>query len=154
VSNVATKVCLGPAHSGPARIPLDREHWYFYGNSPWARLHGMVGKPIARCRMCRALQHPHSLIPAARIERFARELVERCGGYKQAERACGVGERTLRRIVIREKRSIQKVTAGRILVALDEQRKYDRRNGASPRFMEARRAQARIEERLDRDGCG
>lgn len=150
-----TKVCTGPAHPAPAMLPLTPEYWYFYGDSGWAQSTGMVGKPIARCLLCRALDHPHKLIPASRIERFTAELINRCGGYKQAERASGVGERVLRQIVTRtKKRGVQKETAARILVALSEQRKYDRRNGSSVRFMEARRAQARIEERIERDGCG
>jgi hypothetical protein len=115
----------------------------------------MVGKPIAKCKLCRALEHPHKLIPAKKIEHFARELVDRCGGYKQAERLCGVGERVLHQLVTKtKKRGVQKETASRILGALSEQRKYDRRNGSSQRFMEARLAQARINERMERDGCG
>lgn len=149
------KVCTGPAHAGPAMLPLTDEYWYFYGDSDWARRAKMVGKPIAKCKLCRALEHPHSLIPTRKIERFTLELVDRCGGYKQAERLCGVGERVLRQIATRTKtKGVQKPTAARILTALSEQRKYDRRNGSSQRFLEARLAQARIEERVGRDGCG
>ncbi len=136
-------------------LPLAAEYWYFYGDSPWARTAKMVGKPIARCKLCRALDHPHTTIPTRKIERFTRELIDRCGGYKQAGRLCGVGERVLRQIDLRTKRrGVRKETASRILIALSEQRKYDRRNGSSERFMQARLAQARIEERVDRDGCG
>jgi hypothetical protein len=135
-------------------LPLTEEYWYFYGDSAWARAAHMVGKPIARCRLCRALDYEKTMIPARRIEEFTRELIDRCGGYKQAERVCGVNEIALRKIVMRQKRSVKKATASRILVGLSEQRKYDRRNGTSERFMKARLAQARLEERIDRDGCG
>lgn len=155
MSQTASKVCTGPAHPSAAMLPLTSEYWYFYGDSPWARDNDMVGKPIAKCRLCRALEYDSQEIPPAQIEPFARELVDRCGGYKQAERVCGVGERTLRQLVLRkQKRGVQKRTAQRILVGLSEQRKYDRRNGSSERFLEARLAQARIEERIEREGCG
>ena len=150
-----TKVCTGTAHAAPAMLPLTPEYWYFYGDSNWAREHGMIGKPISRCVLCRSLDHPQKLIPSRKIEKFTRELVARCGGYKQAERLSGVGERVLRQIALRtKKRGVQKETAARILLALSEQRKYDRRNGSSQRFLEARIAQARIEERIEREGCG
>ena len=135
-------------------LPLTGEYWYFYGDSSWARSKGMVGKPISRCRLCRELDYEKTMIPAKRIEQYARELIDRCGGYKQAERLCGVNEMALRSIVLRESNEVYKTTASRILTGLSEQRKYDRRNGSSQRFMDARLAQARINERMERDGCG
>lgn len=149
---IPTKVCAGPAHAGPVLLPILPEYWYFYGDSAWAREKGMVGKPISKCIRCRGIEHPHQLIPVTKIQRFTLELIERCGGYKQAERESGVGERVLRQIALKTKRrGVQKGTAQRILVALSEKREYDRRNGLSERFVEARLAQARIEERLERE---
>jgi hypothetical protein len=85
---------------------------------------------------------------------LAKELTDRCGGYHAVHRAHGIREETIRLIVLGQTERMQKRTAARILLALSEQRKYDRRNGSSKRFLEARMAQARIEERIDRDGCG
>lgn len=151
-----TKVCTGPAHPGPTRLPLDARHWYFHGASKWAIGAGMVGKPISRCRLCGSWSRlverdvPHGLVPVPKIEPFVRELVERCGSTAQVVRVHGFNRTTIDRVLRHEIESVKAKTAARVLVALGEQRKIDRRNGTSERFVKARREQAQREERLDR----
>lgn len=153
--NESVKVCTGPAHVGPTRIPLDTEHWYFHQSGP------RQGMPTTRCRLCTnwtkliSKTGPHGWVRLTKaMQALTKELVDRCGSYGAVYRHHGVRAETLRLIVVGETGRVQKKTAGRILVALSEQRKYDRRNGTNVRFMEARRAQARIDERLERDECG
>ena len=150
-----SKVCTGPAHPSPALLPLTPEYWYFH------RSGDRSGRPTNRCRLCTnwnkliGKDGPHGLTPVTKtLRQLTKELADRCGSYGAVFRLHGVREETIRLIVIGHTERIQKRTAARILQALSEQRKYDRRNGSSERFNEARRAQARIEERLQRDGCG
>lgn len=151
-----TKVCTGPSHPGPTRLPLTSEHWYFHGESPWAISAGMVGKPLSRCRLCRAWVRcvdrasPHGLVSARKIERYVRELVERCGTADAVTAQHGISGNTIDRVLNRRIEAVKAKTATRVLLALSEQRKYDRRNGLSERFLAARRAQGRLDERLTR----
>lgn len=151
-----TKVCNGPAHPGPTRLPLTAEHWSFHGAGAWATKAGMVGKPLSRCRLCRSWDRlverdvPHGLVPAVKVEPFLRELVERCGTAPVVTERHGISGSTVDRVLNHRIGSVKAKTAARLLLALSEQRKYDRRNGSSPRFVAARRAQGRREERLER----
>lgn len=150
--NGPTKVCTGPAHHGPTRIPLDAAHWYFHRSGRYA------GQPTSRCKLCtnwRKLvgkEGPHGLASARTLRPLAKELVDRCGSLDKVGIMHGIGRSTLAPIVRGEQEQVQKKTAARILLALSEQRKYDRRNGATPRFLAARKAQAAIEERMERTG--
>lgn len=148
--NFGTKLCTGPAHPGPTRLPLDAEHWHFHRSGPRA------GEPLSRCKLCRHWEEvadptaPRGLVPAVTVRWLARELVERCGSAEQAAVRSGVTAPALRALVGYQTRDVQKRTVARILVALAEQRKSDRRNGNSERFQAARRAQAEREERITR----
>jgi hypothetical protein len=141
-----TKVCQGPAHPGPTRLPLTAEHWNFYRSGPRA------GTPIGRCRLCHhwnalvVKSGPHGLVDAKPVLPFVVELVERCGNPEKVYAAHGLHAETLRSIIAGQ-RSVRKRTVARLLLALSEQRKYDRRNGASERFVKARREQGLREER-------
>lgn len=145
-----TKLCTGPAHAGPTLVPLDEQHWHFH------RSGSNAGQPVARCKLCAnwaklvTKDGQHGLVDAGRLRQFARELVDRCDGFEPAERAHGVAASTLRAIVGGESTRVQKRVAARLLLALSEQRKQDRRNGTSARFLAARRRQVMIEERQQR----
>jgi len=148
--NFGTRVCNGPAHHGPARLPLTETYWAFYRSGPRA------GKPIARCKLCRNWQTlvvkpgPHGRVDLDHVYPIARELLERCGSAKEVERRHGIPAAVISKVVARTQKGVYARTAGRLIVALGEQRKYDRRNGASARFVAARRAQGQLEERLER----
>lgn len=150
--NGPTKVCTGPAHPGPAMLPLS--DFGVYRSGPRA------GKPLARCRLCRhwsvlkVKEGPHGLVAAASLKPFAAELINRCGSVYRASQQHGLSEPTLLGLAAGAREKVRAATAQRLLVGLSEQRKYDRRNGSSIRFHEARLAQARIDERMERDGCG
>jgi hypothetical protein len=143
VSDVPTKVCTGPAHTQPTRLPLTETYWYFHKSGPYA------GKP-QRCRLCAAYRRlPSGTVPVTKTLRsFARELVERCGSGSAVELRHGIAGSTILGVARGECQRMHRETATRLLTALGEQRKLDRRNGASSRFLAARRAQALSELRM------
>lgn len=144
-----TKVCTGPAHPGPTELPLTETYWYFHGDHH-------PGNARYRCKLCYGWEKlvdkeaPRGLVEASSVVPFARELVERCGTIKAASRAHDLQYETLRALLAGERAKLKKQTVARYLLALGEQRKYDRRNGLSERFHEARRAQGEREARLER----
>jgi|SRR5215831_7104651 len=150
------KVCTGPAHSGPTRLPVTEEHWHFHRSGPKA------GQPVARCKLCtnwtKLLKKdgPHGFVKVTpQLRLLTKELADRCDGHYAVERLHGIRGDTVLMIITGDKQQIQKKTATRLLSALSEQRKEDRRNGASARFNTAKKIQAAKEERLLRmDGCG
>lgn len=147
---MTTKLCRGPAHAQPVRLPLDEQHWNFYRSGPRA------GRALGRCKLCRhwtelkQREGPHGLAPVGRLAALARELVDRCGSAAAVEREYGLGQGVVSKIAERRQASVHLRTAQLLLLALGEQRKSDRRNGSSPRFLAARKAQALREERLQR----
>jgi hypothetical protein len=141
--NAPTKVCAGPAHAQPTRLPLTADHWYY----------DRAGNPT-RCKLCTSYRAvtkhdgPKGLVPARPLRRYAVELVERCGSATRVEELYGLDANTVLNLTRSSSASTQKRIAQRLLVALGEQRKLDRRNGTSPRFLAARKAQALHEGRL------
>jgi len=129
---------------------VDEEHWHYHRTGPKA------GQPVARCRLCtnwaklQTKTGPHGLVPAAKVRWLAKELVDRCDGCPGVERRHGIREETIRALVAGTQARVQKTTAQRILQALDQQRREDRRNGTTARFTKARHRQAALEERLMR----
>lgn len=143
MSNVPSKVCTGPAHAQPTRLPLTETHWHFNRSGPRA------GQALPRCKLCRHwMRMTHTLVPMQTLKPYAIELTERCGSYYAAERVHGISDTTLRKIAQGGKSRVQVDTAQRLLMALGEQRKLDRRNGTSTRFLAARKAQALSELRM------
>lgn len=144
------RVCTGPSHEQPTRLPLDETHFYFHRSGPNA------GRPTARCRLCHnwtklvGRDGPHGYVEVGdELRGYVKELIDRCGPW-YGPRQYGLRPETLSALVRGEQKRVQKKTAQRILLALGEQRKLDRRNGASPRFVEAKRAQALREDRIGR----
>ena len=148
MSYLPTKVCTGPAHEQPTRLPLTAEHWYFHRSGV------MEGKPLARCRLCVnwtkliGKHGPHGWVPIGRVHAYGVELLDRCGSASRVEAVHGIHENTILAITRRSQPNVQRKTVARLLVALGEQRKLDRRNGVSKRFLDARKAQANHEARL------
>lgn len=126
-----TKLCTGPAHAEPTELPLTAEHWYFHHTGLYA------GKPTSRCRLCTNWaklidkRGPHGLVPAEQVERYARELVNRCGSLDETARRHRVHPTTLRGILEGVQPTVRKRTAERLLRGLAEQRKQDRLRGAA-----------------------
>lgn len=153
---MAFKVCTGPAHAGPTRLPVDEDTWYFHRSGPKA------GQPLARCKLCVNWNKlvkkdgPHGFVKVTpQLKALAKELADRCDGYPAVERLYGIRGETLRVVVAGEQGQMQKKTVARLFLALSERRKEDRRNGTSKRFNDARKQQAFREERLLRmDSCG
>jgi hypothetical protein len=148
--NVETKVCRGPAHAQPERVPLDEQHWHFYRSGE------RTGRPLSRCKLCRhwdVLQRkggPHGYVETKLVLPHLTELVARTGNAARVEIAHGISARTVRMIVKGETKSTQKQTALRVLAALAEQRKLDRRNGTRAGFNAAIREQVLRSERIGR----
>lgn len=152
---VETKVCTGPAHGNATRLPLDADHWYYHRSGP------RTGLPLARCRLCSNWEKlvekgsPQGLVPIAKVYPLAAELVDRCGSTYAVWRAHGITESAIRAIVARSYAGVQRRMVRQLLLALAEQRKIDRRNGSSPRFLAAKQEQAKRFDALDRaHGCG
>jgi hypothetical protein len=146
------KLCTGPSHERPTRLPLDEQHFYFHRTGPNA------GEPTARCRVCHNWKKllgkdgPHGYVSVSdELRAYTKELIERCGPW-YGPRQYGLRPETLRAMVAGEHRRVQRRTALRILSALSDQRKADRINGASPRFVEAKREVADREQRIERHG--
>lgn len=144
------KLCTGPSHEQPTRLPLDEQHFYFHRTGPNA------GEPTSRCRVCHNWRKlggkdgPHGYVLVSdELRTYTRELIERCGPW-YGPRQHGLRPETLAAIVAGTHKRVQAKTALRILTALGEQRKTDRRNGASPRFVAAKRAQVDRAERIER----
>ena len=148
-----TKLCTGPAHAEPALLPLDEEHWNFH------RSGAKKGEPVSRCKLCQnwgklvEKKGPHGWVTIGPQEIFfIRELVDRCGSVLETARRHGLGVERLRSLAsATEPVRVQKRTIARILTALAEQRRHDRRAGTSPRFNQARKAYARQDELLARN---
>jgi len=127
---VTEKLCSGPAHAEPTRLPIDHQHWNFHKSGRYQ------GKPVSRCKACQnwaKLVHkdgPHGLTAAAAVLPYLKELLERCGSYDQMERRYRINETTTRDLLTGVQARVQKKTAQRILAALAEQRKLDRNGHA------------------------
>lgn len=147
-----TKLCRGPSHAEPARLPLDARHWHF--NRSGAR----AGLPLARCKQCQnwgkllVKEGPHGVVAAEPVRAYGRELVERVGSYDRVEALYGIGRTTLQPIVSGERPSVQRRTAQRVLTALATQRRTDRLSAAtSKRYLRTHRVsgeRTRLIERL------
>lgn len=126
----ATKLCRGPAHPAPTRLPLSK----FY-------VRRATGKPFGRCRICtlwprlQIRDGAHGFIEVAKVETFARELVARCGSIAAASDLSTISTATLGNLTGSSKafrtRYARADTVARLLVALAAQRQADRRNGSS-----------------------
>lgn len=147
MSEQPTKVCAGPAHPQPTRLPLTDAYWYFNRSGPHA------GLP-QRCKLCAAWKRyerygVHALVPVRSLRPWLVELRDRCGSAFEVERRYGIWASTVTQILNRDEAGrVQVRTAQRVLIALGEQRKLDRRNGTSARFLAARKAQALSELRM------
>lgn len=146
------KLCTGPAHAEPTWLPLTPEHWNFH------RTGRDAGKPVARCRRCtnwsklRDKDGPHGLIAPDVLLPLLRELVERCEGVYGVERAHGLRAVTLQNILEGTHTRVQKRTAAKVIAALAEQRRRDRRDGLSPTFVTALKARVENERRIETHG--
>ena len=79
----------------------------------------------------------------------AKELILRCGSAGRVEKLHGIARATVLTVAGHETPRVQYRTAQRILLALSAQRKLDRREGASQRFLAARREHAKMEGQLE-----
>lgn len=145
------KLCTGPAHEEPVRLPVTEEYWYFHKTGKDA------GKPIPRCRLCtnfNKLKNPngdHGWVPAEKVYPLVQELVARCGGsMATAAEFASLGEDTIGRVIRHERPRVQKRTVRKVVLALYEKRKEDRRNGSNESFRKSKKAQADREDRLMR----
>lgn len=133
-------------------LEISREHWMFRSDkSPYS-----AGKPYGPCKLCRAEQkaknpnRPHGLVPVNKVYGLMRELRDRCGTVEAASKFSGINETTIKEICDLKRPKVRKHTVRLLVLALDERRRHDRRNGSSPRFIAARQHQAQLEDRLNR----
>jgi len=152
MSHETTKLCSGPAHPEPTRLPLDALHWNFHRSGRYQ------GRPVSRCKACqnwsKLVNHegPHGLTEARPLVPYLRELLERVGSYDQLEKTYGVGETTARDLLVFGQRKVQKRTAQRILTGLAEQRKRDRNGHATTDRYRGRRIAAAVRDKKMMDG--
>jgi hypothetical protein len=146
----ATKVCYGPSHPTPATLPLDARHWYFRKSGR------LAGRPLTHCRQCvnwdrNVDKHaPVGRVPTESVRSYAEELLARCGSFSRVQTAYDISHTTMRQIVSGLFETTNLHTAQRILAALAEQRRIDRRDGGSARFREMMRSIAERTERVER----
>jgi hypothetical protein len=133
-------------------LEANEKNWFFRSASSKYS----PGKAYGPCRECRARaktkhpNRPHGLVPVGKVYVLMRELRDRCGSVEAAAEASGINENTVRGVCERKRAKVNKQTVRLLVLALDERRRHDRRNGASPRFLAARQAQAQIEDRMNR----
>lgn len=133
MAHVSDKTCTGPSHSEPVLLPLTSRYWHFRQSGP------LVGRPLAHCRQCQNWARllvkdvPHGVTPAEPLRVYAVELLERCGSYDRVRALYGINDTTLGPIVRGLSANVRRLTAQRILSALDLQRKEDRRSGQTSR---------------------
>lgn len=151
MSDGTTKVCTGPAHPGPTALPITDEHWYFHKSGVRA------GKPTSRCKLCinfNKLKDPsgqHGTIECKSVRPFLQELVRRCGNAEAAASLAGMSASSLRSALQDQQCRMQKATARRIITALAERRRLDRREGiVSETFRRALVVQAAREDKVNR----
>lgn len=89
-------------------------------------------------------------VPASKLQPLIQELVFRCGNTRKAADYIGISGSTLNDIANMKREFAHKRTARLIILALYQRRKEDRRNGASERFVKAKREQANREDRMNR----
>jgi len=146
-----TKVCTGPSHSQPARLPLTPDYWHFHRSGE------RQGQPVARCKSCtnwdklHKKDGPHGLVTVdSAFLLLLQELVDRCGSFKAAGRKTGMSPTKLKALADSSHPvRVQKRTAQLILNALGDQRRYDREHGASRRFLQHRRYVASVQGLLE-----
>ena len=125
-------------------LQVTREHWFFRD-----------GKPTGFCRTCRAAaktKHngPYGWVPVDKVRSLMVEIVDRAGSVDAASEMSGVSSTAIRNIISGGTRRVQKKTVRLLVLSLHERRKFDRLNGSSARYVEARKKQAEIEERIGR----
>jgi len=137
---IPIKLCKGCNR----KLEINTDNWFFRD-----------GKPTGRCRECRArlkTQHdgPYGWVEAKKVYPLMQELVARYGSVTKASEASEISETAIRSIIDRKRPRVQKKTVRLVVLALHEKRKSDRRNGAGEIFLEMKRKQAEIEERINR----
>ena len=156
--HVEKQRCTGPAHAQPIYLPVNENFWNFHRSGP------KKGQPVARCKLCvnwtKLLDPsgPHGFATvSAELRQLATELVERCNNSAYRLRhQHGLRPETVKAIAAGTHTRIQKRTAAKILSALVEQRKIDRKHGVvSTEFQLATRKRSeylgRMDYRLGRD---
>lgn len=145
-----TKLCTGPAHPVPVQLPLTEDNWYFHKRGK------RVGKPLSRCKLCVNWNRLQSAgqsgtVPCSSVHTFVAELVSRYGSRSLVAEAAGVALGTVDSIMNGDTCTVQKRTALRIIVALDEKRREDRRRGfVHERFIKERQQVAQRIAQLER----
>jgi len=116
----------------------------------------VVEERPARKRTSRTANH---YVSRAELVPFAQELVLRCGSAYAVEQRHGIRKSTLYQVLHRpgvspdgdDTSKVRNRTAQRILIALSEQRRYDRQHGTSKRFLKTRQRALRIERQMEVD---
>lgn len=125
------------------KLPATGDYWFF-----------RAGAPYNPCRDCRAdaktqKPGPHGYVEVSKVYSLMRELIDRCGSAEAAANLSGINPTTIRQVIARERPYVQKRTVRLMVLALYEQRKLDRINGASKRFLAARKKQGELENYMD-----
>lgn len=131
--HVEKRRCTGPAHDLPVYLAVNENNWNFHRSGP------KTGQPVARCKLCVNWTKladptgPHGWATVSDELRFyAEELIERVDGSAYRLRYHhSLRPETIKAIAAGTHKRIQKRTGAKILLALAEQRKLDRKNGYS-----------------------
>jgi hypothetical protein len=150
---VIAKLCSGPSHAEPTWVVLHPDYWNFYLSGHRA------GKPLHHCKACRAWERmlaaqnsPHRLVARPEVLPWIEELIRRCDTVVGVERRHGIPVSTLWPLASGHRLSMQRRTAARILSALAEQRKTDRRNGATSDDYRSKRIAVAVREKKMMEG--
>jgi hypothetical protein len=96
-------------------------------------------------------KYHRSTIDCEKIRPHVKELVDRCGTIEAAGAYALVGKTTIARILHGVNCTVQRATASKIILALDHRREEDRKSHrVHKRLLEARMAQARLEDTQER----
>lgn len=142
-----SKVCTGPAHPNAVLLPLTEEYWYFRKIDSGDNKAGTVKTP---CRLCVSYQKygpDGGVVDCKPIRPFVQELFRRYNNRRDlTAEAIGISPQAITNILYNGQCTIQRATAKKIILALDNKRREDRRNGCvAPAFIHAMRQAERIE---------
>lgn len=92
-----------------------------------------------------------SLVDCKVVYPYTKELIERCGTAQRAAFYSGIAVSTMYRVMYQQHCTLQEETARKILLALIDKRREDRKqHTVSREFRVAKYHQARMEEQLER----
>lgn len=147
---MTTKTCNGPTHKRPTPLPLSPRYWYFHKKGQ------RRGRPLSKCKACSNAHktYENGYIPCEKVLPLAQELLLRFGGnsygaLEATSKYSGIHRASLWRLLNNRYPKVRKATAHKIILALYNKRREDRKNRKlSPQFKQQILFQAKREQQL------